>query len=274
LKKIRIICIYLILSIGCLISIFPFYWSFVKAITPEGEIFKYPPDFITNNPTLENITDLVSHIHILRSLLNSFIVASAFTILTLFLCSLGGYAFAKFNFPFKKALFIFMISTMALPFVVQLIPLFIIMVKFKWVDTYQALIIPWAANGFGVFWMKQYIEGLHSDLIDAARVDGCTEFRIYFSIILPNIKPALFSLGIIQFLSNYNGFLWPLVVINKVKMYTAPLSLAMLKSSGVTQPVWGELMAGSALVVLPMIIIFLIFQRHIVRGVMGGSIKE
>lgn len=268
------VIIYLILIIGSAISIFPFYWNFIKAVTPEGEIFHYPPQLYVSNFTLDNISHLIAHIPFLRNLLNTFFVSTSYTILTLFLCSLAGYAFAKFEFPFKNVLFIFMISTMALPFAVQLIPLFIIMTRLKWINNYLALIIPWAANAFGIFWMKQYIQSIPADLLDAARIDGSSEFRIFIQIIIPNIKPALFSLGIIQFLFSYNDFLWPLIVMNNNKMYTAPLALALLKSSGMEKPYWGEIMAGSALLVIPVIIIFLVLQKYIVSGIMKGAIKE
>lgn len=273
-KYLNRVIVYLILVIGAIISIFPFYWNFTKAFTPEGEIFNYPPKLYVSNFTLDNIRNLIAHIPFLRNLLNTFFVAATYTLLTLFLCSLAGYAFSKFDFPFKNGLFIFMISTMALPFAVQLIPLFIIMTKLKWINNYLALIIPWAANAFGIFWMKQYIQSIPPDLINAARIDGASEFRIFIQIIIPNIKPALFSLGIIQFLFSYNDFLWPLIVMNRNTMYTAPLALALLKSTGMVKPHWGELMAGSALLVLPVIIIFLVLQKYIVSGILKGSTKE
>jgi len=266
--------VYVLVAAGAIVSVFPFYWSLLKMLTPEGDIFTYPPEFFIANPVLTNLKNLIRHIPFVRNIINTFFVAAASSLSSIFLCSLGGFAFSKYDFPFKKGLFMFMLATAALPFSVQLVPLFIIMTKLRWIDTYYALIIPWMANAFGIFWMTQYIRSLPDDLIDAARIDGYGEFRIFIRIILPNIKPALFSLGIIMFLSSYNDFLWPLVVLNDLRMYTAPLALAMLKVAGMAKPLWGELMAGSSLVTIPMVIVFIVFQKNIVAGIMKGAVKE
>lgn len=204
--------------------------------------------------------------------INSVFIATASTLLTLFFCSLGGYAFAKYNFRGKKVLFGILLASMMIPFQVLLVPLFSMMYKFSWLDSYKAIIIPFSIGAFGVFLMRQFIVNIPSELIDAARIDGCSEFGIYYRIVLPIIKPALGALTIYSFLGSWNGYLWPLIILRDESKYTLPLGLANLVS--VYQQEYGLLVAGTLLSLVPVIILFLGMQSEFVQGITLGSVKE
>lgn len=204
--------------------------------------------------------------------LNSVFIATASTLLTLFFCSLGGYAFAKYQFKGKKVLFGILLASMMIPFQVLLVPLFGLMYNIGWLNSYKAIIIPFSVGAFGVFLMRQFIITIPSELIDAARIDGCSEFGIYYRIILPIIKPALGALTIYSFLGSWNGYLWPLIVLRDEQKYTLPIGLANL--IGTYRQEYGMLMAGTLLSLLPIVILFLAMQREFVQGITLGSVKE
>jgi ABC-type glycerol-3-phosphate transport system permease component len=192
-----------------LFMLLPFVWMLSTSMKPPEEIFTKPPTLITANSTLDSYVYLFQN-GILRNVANSFIVAAGATLLSLFFCSLGGYGFAKFRFPGKRAMFAFLLGTMIIPFTIIMVPLFVMMRDLKWIDTFWPLIIPGAANAFGIFFMRQYISTVTSDLLDAARIDGAGEFTIYRRVIVPIITPGLVSLGMIFFMSSWNNYLWPL----------------------------------------------------------------
>ncbi len=207
-----------------------------------------------------------------RYFINSIFISTASTLLTLFFCSLAGYAFAKYRFRGQKILFGILLASMMIPFQVLLVPLFGMMYKIRWLDSYKAIIIPFSVGAFGIFLMRQFIVGIPSDLIDAARIDGCSEFGIYWRIILPIIKPALGALTIYAFLGSWNSYLWPLIILRDESKYTLPLGLANLV--GVYRQEYGMLMAGTLLSLMPIIILFLAMQREFVQGITLGSVKE
>ena len=207
-----------------------------------------------------------------RYFLNSVFIATASTLLTLFFCSLGGYAFAKYQFKGKKILWAILLASMMVPFQVLLVPLFGWMSYIGWLNSYKAIIIPFSVGAFGVFLMRQFIVTLPTELIDAARIDGCSEFGIYARIVLPIIKPALGALTLYAFLSSWNGYLWPLIVLRDEAKYTLPIGLANLV--GVYRQDYGMLMAGTLLSLLPIVIFFLAMQREFVQGMTLGSVKE
>lgn len=204
--------------------------------------------------------------------INSVFIATASTLLTLFFCSLGGFAFAKYQFKGKKILFGILLASMMIPFQVLLVPLFGLMYNIGWLNSYKAIIIPFSVGAFGVFLMRQFIITIPSELIDAARIDGCSEFGIYYRIILPIIKPALGALTIYSFLGSWNGYLWPLIVLRDEQKYTLPIGLANL--IGTYRQEYGMLMAGTLLSLLPIVILFLAMQREFVQGITLGSVKE
>ena len=207
-----------------------------------------------------------------RYFINSVFIATASTLLTLFFCSLGGYAFAKYQFKGKAILFGILLASMMVPFQVLLVPLFGLMYDIGWLNSYKAIIIPFSVGAFGIFLMRQFIVTIPSELIDAARIDGCSEFGIYYRIVLPIIKPALGALTIYSFLSSWNGYLWPLIVLRDEAKYTLPIGLANL--IGIYRQDYGMLMAGTLLSLLPIIVLFLAMQREFVQGITLGSVKE
>ncbi len=207
-----------------------------------------------------------------RYFINSVFIATASTLLTLFFCSLGGYAFAKYQFRGQKILFGILLASMMVPFQVLLVPLFGLMYDIGWLNSYKAIIIPFSVGAFGVFLMRQFIVTIPSELIDAARIDGCSEFGIYYRIVLPIIKPALGALTIYSFLGSWNGYLWPLIILRDEVKYTLPIGLANLV--GIYRQDYGMLMAGTLLSLMPIVILFLAMQREFVQGITLGSVKE
>lgn len=207
-----------------------------------------------------------------RYFINSVFIATASTLLTLFFCSLGGYAFAKYQFRGQKILFGILLASMMVPFQVLLVPLFGLMYDMGWLNSYKAIIIPFSVGAFGVFLMRQFIVTIPSELIDAARIDGCSEFGIYYRIVLPIIKPALGALTIYSFLGSWNGYLWPLIILRDEAKYTLPIGLANLV--GIYRQDYGMLMAGTLLSLMPIVVLFLAMQREFVQGITLGSVKE
>ncbi len=207
-----------------------------------------------------------------RYFINSVFIATASTLLTLFFCSLGGYAFAKYQFRGQKFLFGILLASMMVPFQVLLVPLFGLMYDIGWLNSYKAIIIPFSVGAFGVFLMRQFIVTIPTELLDAARIDGCSEFGIYYRIVLPIIKPALGALTIYSFLGSWNGYLWPLIILRDEAKYTLPIGLANLV--GIYRQDYGMLMAGTLLSLMPIVILFLAMQREFVQGITLGSVKE
>ena len=207
-----------------------------------------------------------------RYFINSVFIATASTLLTLFFCSLGGYAFAKYQFRGQKILFGILLASMMVPFQVLLVPLFGLMYDIGWLNSYKAIIIPFSVGAFGVFLMRQFIVTIPTELLDAARIDGCSEFGIYYRIVLPIIKPALGALTIYSFLGSWNGYLWPLIILRDEAKYTLPIGLANLV--GIYRQDYGMLMAGTLLSLMPIVILFLAMQREFVQGITLGSVKE
>ena len=252
--------------------ILPFIWMVSTSLKPPDEIFTIPPIIISPNSSLKAYVYLQEQYNILGIVKNTFVIAFSATILRLFFCALGGYGFAKFKFPGQGALFAFLLGTMVIPGAVTLVPVYIIMRDLKWIDTFWPLIIPGAANAFGIFFMRQYITSVSSELIDAARIDGAGEFTIFWRIILPIIAPGLTSLGLIFFMASWNDFIGPLIYLKSPEHFTLPLIIRSLIGP-VGRTVYDVQMAASVLSLIPLLIIFLIFQRRIVEGITAGAIK-
>jgi ABC-type glycerol-3-phosphate transport system permease component len=210
---------------------------------------------------------------LLRNLLNSVVIASGHTVLAVFFASLAGYAFAKMRFPGRDALFLLILLTMMVPPEVGLIPAFVIMSKLRLVNTYWSLILPGAASGLGIFFLRQYMSSLPDAVLEAARIDGCPEFGIYARIVVPMSLPALAALSILAFVGSWNDYLWPLVMLRTPDMQTITLAVPALEATGFNIP-WGAIMAGSVLAAAPPVLIFLFFQRYFVAGVTLGGVKE
>jgi len=257
------------------VSIFmmlPFIWMVSTSLKPPDEIFAIPPIIISKHSSLSAYVYLQQQYNILGIVKNTFVIAFSATILRLFFCALGGYGFAKFKFPGQGALFAFLLGTMVIPGAVTLVPVYIIMRDLKWIDTFWPLIIPGAANAFGIFFMRQYIMSVSNELMDAARIDGAGEFTIFWRIILPIIAPGLTSLGLIFFMGSWNDFIGPLIYLKSPELFTLPLIIRSLIGP-VGRTVYDVQMATSVISLIPLLIIFLIFQRRFVEGITAGAVK-
>jgi len=264
--------IYALLIAISAFMILPFIWMVSTSLKPADEIFAIPPIIISPNSSLKAYAYLQEQYNILGIVKNTFVIAFSATILRLFFCALGGYGFAKFKFPGQGALFAFLLGTMVIPGAVTLVPVYLIMRDLKWIDTFWPLIIPGAANAFGIFFMRQYIMSVSSELMDAARIDGAGEFTIFWRIILPIIAPGLTSLGLIFFMASWNDFIGPLIYLKSPEHFTLPLIIRSLIGP-VGRTVYDVQMAASVISLIPLLIIFLIFQRRIVEGITAGAIK-
>ena len=266
-------CIYALLVAGAVPMAIPYIWMFLTSIKPIEEIQAYPPSFMVHNPTLEPYRDLFKMVPMGRYIFNSFFVAISITIFNVFATSLAGYAFAKHRFWGRDKLFFLFIASLMIPWQVNIIPGFVIVKKLGWLNTYRGLIIPamaWCA--FGIFLNRQYIYSIPDDLIDAAKIDGCSEFMIYRKVILPLIRPVLATLAIFTFLQQWNNFVWPLLIIHTSEMRTLPLALAVL--TGQFGANFGMVMAGAVVTTLPMLIVYLIFQKYIIKGISLTGLKR
>ncbi len=263
---------YLVVGVGALIMLAPFYFMFVFATQSRSEIFSLPPPMWFGDDALANLKILTERIPFWRNLGWSLYVALASTALTLLFCSMGGYAFALFEFRFKNALFAFVMGTMLLPTFMNMVPTFMVMDVLGWIDQPRALYIPSAASAFGIFLMRQFVTtSVPKDLIEAARMDGCSELGIYARIVLPLLKPALGTLGLITFIASWNNFMGPLIVMRSPENYTLPLALRSLQSPADTE--WGALMAGSAIATLPLLVLFMLSSRQLISGLTAGAVK-
>jgi len=263
--------IYAFLLIGALSIAIPYVWMFVTSIKPVEEVQSYPPSFIVKNPTLLPYEDLFRIIPIMRYIWNSVYVAATVTIANIFFCSLAGYAFAKHRFWGRDKIFFILLGSLMIPWQVNMISGFILMRKFGWLNSYNSLIIPAMAGVFGVFLCRQFIISIPDDLIDAAKIDGCSEFTIYRLVILPLIKPVLATLAIFTFLQQWNNFIWPLIVINSSSMRTLPLALSVLNGQFGTR--FAMIMAGAVVATTPMLIVFLLFQKYFRKGITMTGLK-
>jgi multiple sugar transport system permease protein len=263
---------YAIVGVGALIMIAPFYFMFVFATQSRTEIFNLPPPLWFGNDLWDNLQILTERLPFWRNLWWSFYVAVASTVLTLLFCSMAGYAFALMEFRYKNLLFLLVMTTMLLPSFMNMIPTFLIMDWLGWIDTHRALYIPTAANAFGIFLMRQFATtSVPRELIEAARMDGCGEMGIYWRIVLPLMRPALGTLGLITFIASWNNFIGPLIVMRSADNYTLPLALRSLQTTMNTE--WGALMTGSAIATIPLLILFAISSRQLIAGLTAGAVK-
>lgn len=264
--------LYAVMAGGLFVVVIPFLWMLVSSFKPEGEVRAVPPTWWPHTLTLGNYDKLFTQLDFPTYFLNSVIVALAVTVGNMVFCSMLGYALAKLSFPGKKVVFAIVLGTLMVPGVVTFVPLFVITTKMGLSNTLLGMILPFVAGPFGVFLMRQYISGLPDELIQAARIDGAGELRIFASVIMPLCGPALATLGILTFLGSWNNFLWPLVVAQTEDKYTLPVALA-LYAVGQNATQYGLLLAGSVVVVLPVLAIFLLLQRHIMQGIAMTGIK-
>ncbi|MEC5423454.1 carbohydrate ABC transporter permease [Virgibacillus sp. C22-A2] len=264
--------IYILLSIGVILSILPFYWMAIGSTLTSGKIFSVPPNFLPGNNLLENAKNLNESLNFLKVMWNSLFISVTYTVISVVICSMAGYAFAKFDFKGKGAVFFIILCSLMIPFQVMLIPLFEIIVWMDWLNTYQAIILPTLASPFAIYLMRQNMLSIPLSIIESARIDGAGEFRIFFSIVFPTMKPAVAAVSIFLFMSQWNSLLWPLITLNSKEMFTLPVALSSLV--GLARIDYGQLMLGTTLSVVPVLVFFLFFQRHFISGILGGSVKE
>jgi len=271
-RKLPKLAAYAIVLAGALIMLAPFYFMFVFATQSRTDIFNVPPPLWFNGELLGNIKVLTARLPFWRNVGWSLYVGLMSTALTLLFCSMAGYAFAMLEFRFKKALFALVMGTMMVPAFMNMIPSFMVMDALGWIDTHRALYLPGAASAFGIFLMRQFAAStVPRELLNAARIDGASELGIYWRIALPLMKPALGTLGLITFISSWNNFMNPLIVMRSADNYTLPLALRSLFSTTSTE--WGALMAGSAIATLPLLVLFVISSRQLIAGLTAGAVK-
>ena len=261
-----------VIAIGAVLMLVPFYWLVVASTHRTRDIFSNPPNLVPGDQLWTNLYNLFTEAHFGAALQNSLLIALLYALFGAMVCTMAGYAFAKFSFYGQNVLFGMVLVILALPSQVTLVPLFQIMVSLGWLNTYQALILPNLALPFGIFLMRQTMQAVPDELIQAARVDGAGEFRIFMQIVLPTMRPALAALGIFMFLGQWNDFVYPLIVLRTPDAYTVPVALATLQ--GVSTTDYGQLLAGTAMSVLPVLGMFLFLQRQFVAGILAGAIKQ
>ena len=265
------IALYVALSLGAIVMITPLLQMITTSFKTSGEALRVPPTLLPDNPSLDAYRTVLTQAPFALWFRNSVIVAVSVTALILFTSSLAGYIFAKFKFPGRDLLFTLLLGTLMVPFPVVLIPIYLIVNNLHLLNTLFALIVPSTVSAFGIFLMRQFIAAIPDDLIDAARLDGASEFGIYWSLIRPQLGPAFGALGIFTFLSSWNDYLWPLIAINDQDKMTLPLALAFFNSSHATR--YDLVMAAAVLIVLPVIAAFLFFQRQFINALVLSGIK-
>lgn len=271
-QVIRKALLYAVLLFLAALTLFPFYWMFVLATHSQGDIYSAPPPLWFGEYLTRNYEALTSRLPYVRNIWNSLYIAIMATVTTVFFASLAGFGFAMYQFRFKKLLFAIVIASLMIPPLLGIIPYYLIIQWLGWLDTPRAIWVPGMAGAFGIFLMRQYIASVMSrDLMDAARIDGASEFRIYWNIVLPIIKPGLATLGMLTFIGQWNNFLGPLVVLSSRENYTVPLALRTLQ--GLIQTDWGAVLLGSSLAVIPLLVIFVLASRQVIEGLTAGSVK-
>ena len=263
---------YLFLILGLVLMVGPFLWMVLGSIKPESDFLRNPPTFLPSAPTTDNYSRLFDQLDFPRFFFNSAFIALAVTVGTLLFCPMLGYALAKLPWRGKRVVMAVVLATLMVPAGITLIPNFILMSGLGLVNSYPGLILPFLAGPFGVFLMRQFMLGVPNELLEAARMDGANEFRIFWSVVMPIATPVLATLGILTFLGSWNSFLYPLVMAQEPQMYTLPVALATF-ATGQYQADHGMLMAGSVILVVPVLIIFILFQRWITEGIATTGLK-
>lgn len=262
--------LYVGITVGAALMLFPFLWTVITSITPGGSLAS-GPTLIVENPTLDAYARLLEAMPMWRIVANSFVIAIASTALQLVTGTMAGYAFGRLRFRGKNVVFALYLATLMIPLQVLVVPLFIQMTRMGLNDTYFALIAPSIASAFGIFLLKQAVEGVPRELDEAATIDGAGHLRIFARVIVPLIRPAMATLAVLAFMASWNSFLWPLVVIRSTELMTLPLGLATLQGQFTTE--WDVVMAGSVISIVPIAIVYLLAQRHIIAGMAHTGIK-
>ncbi|SNR59986.1 carbohydrate ABC transporter permease [Halorubrum vacuolatum] len=259
----------IVMTLGMMV---PLYWMMVAATLPQEEFLQFPPRLYPGTAFFDNLAVLHEETDFLISIWNSVFIAVVYTVLSVLLCSMAGFAFAKYEFRFKEPIFYTILATLILPIQLLVIPLFLMMSQIGWTDTFRAIIIPWLANPIGIFLMRQNMKSIPDALLESARMDGATEFQIFYRIALPAMRSSVAALAIILFLFQWDLFLYPLVILEDSANYTIPVALSGLEESRRVN--FDQIMVASSLAIIPMAILFLILQKQFVSGILAGSLKE
>ncbi|HEV2516417.1 MAG TPA: carbohydrate ABC transporter permease [Devosia sp.] len=265
------VAIYGVLAIAVLLAIFPFLYMISLSLQSDADLFSGVPVIIPTQLQFSNYIDIWERAPFARFVLNSFIIAGGITALHLIFDPLIGYVFAKMQFPGKRWMFAALLSTLMLPFFIRMIPLYILTAEMGWLNTYQGLIMPFAMSAYGIFLMRQFILPIPDELIDAARIDGAGELRIFFSVILPQIRPAMATLGLLTFVFQFNEFLWPLIVVSTTEMRPITTGLTLFNQEFFTA--WNLTATGGVILFFPSFVLFLFTQRYFIRSVMMSGMK-
>jgi cellobiose transport system permease protein len=269
----RGIALHAVLVIGLLLSAFPFYWAVIMSTHTSTEIFSYPPKLLPGSHFLENVRNLFDTVDFFGSMVNSLLVATTVTFLVLFFDSLAAFVFAKFRFPGRGPLFAAMMAIFMVPAQLAAIPQFVIMAKIGWIGSMTALIVPAAANAFGIFWMRQYMRSaIHDELLDASKLDGANFMRQYWHVALPVVRPGLAFLGIFTFMGQWNDYAWPLIALTNPDNVTLQVALSQLNGTHGTTD-YGMVMTGAVLALVPLLIVFAIGARQIIGDLAKGAVR-
>ncbi len=267
------VLIFFTLAVGGIFMALPFLWMVSSSLKPLSGIYVFPPEFLPSSLNWINYTEIFRRLPFHLFFRNSFFVAVTETAGVLLTASMAGYAFARLRFPGRDQIFLIYLATMMIPFAVRMIPLFILMRTFRWVDSLYALIIPGMFSAWGTFLMRQFMITIPRELEDAALIDGATRLQIYWRIIMPLTKPALATLGIFHFMGSWNAFLWPIIILSSMENRTLPLGLAAFQAMSAMKTPWHLVMAASVISVLPVLIIFVLGQKYYVRGIVTTGLK-
>ena len=271
-EQVKTIVGHVVLMFGVLVSLFPFYWMLVMASNTTPDIFTYPPKLVLGSHLFENMGNVLDNIDFFGAMMITLIASLGVTVLVLFFDSLAAFAFAKYEFPGRNLLFGLLLVTFMIPSQLALVPQFVTLAEFGWIGSLKALIIPGAANAFGIFWMRQYAKGaIPDELIAAAKVDGAGFFRQYLTVGLPVLRPGLAFLGIFTFINVWNDYLWPLIVMTDPNKLT--LQVALQQLNGVYGTDYSMVMAGALMSVIPLIGVFIIGGRHFIADIAAGAMK-
>jgi multiple sugar transport system permease protein len=263
------VLLYVILLAGGLLMVFPFVWMVISSLKSASEI--YSLSLVPPNPSLANYREVLNDTSFVRWFLNSLGVALVTTASVAFFDSLVGYVLAKFRFPGRQLIFVVILSTLMVPTEMLVIPWYVLAINMHWTDSYWGIMFPGVISAFGIFLMRQFFLGVPDDILDAARIDGFSEFRIFWTIALPLVRPALAALCIFTFLGNWNAYIWPLIVIRSDEMQTLPVGIAYFSSEAGSA--FHLIMAAAAMATIPVIIVFIIFQRQIIKGIALTGVK-
>lgn len=264
---------YTLLAIVALIPLFPLYWLLISAMKTPAEFSQIPPTWFPSTPTLEPTVTALTAVPFFQSMLNSIIIAGGATVSVLVTSILAGYVFAKHRFRGRDALFWAIIATMFLPPIVTIVPLYYLVSSMGLSDTYLGVLLPWLANAFGIFLMRQFIQDIPDELIEAARVDGAGEFRIVWQFVVPLLKPAIVTLAVFMFVYAWNNFLWPLSILKSEALYPVVLTLNRLMSYTMSFEYQNVVLAGAVIASLPTLLVFLVTQRVFVAGIAASGVK-